>query len=458
MKFRNLLLTGAVASLFLMCDPSGDSYIVGDVFTDNQAVLGYVDSFSLKLSTIRLDSFPTSGHKDFFFGCYHDSAVGNVRTESYIPIVHLDKQNIPEDAIYDSLVICFKPKGGWVGDTLQPKTLNVYEVLDVIEPDYHAEQQKMFNHHKLRRSSSPLATINVRPHPHTKLVSWARMSDSLGRIWFEKLRTNDDVMDNTEDFLNYFKGICVVPDMTDFTWGLDFVSSASKGAASRLIEDAEQFEIRLHYRTPDDDEDDSYLSFVRSYTSGSSHGDFFYNYLYNDRTGTPFENLQIDGDRVYSSQTNNVSYIQTGSGLAIRIDFPTLSELNVVSDYMRVVDARLIIKPKENSFNDEYQLPSKLYLAVTDESNDLFSTLTDLTGNPVASDLYYLDDEHEQPFYSFAMLNFVRNRVLMPSEDFSALIVLPSDAEYATSFKRLVVDDNKNFGENIQLQVYYVTY
>ena len=65
MKIRILLLIGVVAAIFCTCDPDGDSRVVGDVFTDSRAVLGYVDSFSLRLSTVRLDSFITSGNTDF---------------------------------------------------------------------------------------------------------------------------------------------------------------------------------------------------------------------------------------------------------------------------------------------------------------------------------------------------------------------------------------------------------
>ena len=68
MKIRILLLIGVVAAIFCTCDPDGDSRVVGDVFTDSRAVLGYVDSFSLRLSTVRLDSFITSGNTDIFMG------------------------------------------------------------------------------------------------------------------------------------------------------------------------------------------------------------------------------------------------------------------------------------------------------------------------------------------------------------------------------------------------------
>lgn len=452
MKIRFLLLIGVVAAIFCTCDPDGDSRVVGDVFTDTKSVLGYVDSFSLKLSTIRLDSFPTSGGTSIFVGYCQDENVGNVLPETYLPIRFATKTNIREDAEYDSLVICFRPSGGWVGDTLQPKEIKIYEVKEEIKPHYRAERQQMFNHQKLKRSDTELATIKLDPHPHCGVASWARMSDSLGRIWFDKIINGDDVMDKDDYFEQYFNGICIVPQTTSCTWGLDFVSSSESTPVSIFVEDAMQFEIRLYYRKSGDDEDGSYMRFVVKESNP-------YNYVHfeNDRSGTPFDTLQIDGGRVYSSQSNNVSYIQTGSGLALRIDFPTLSILNAASEYMSVVDARLIIKPKEFTFDENYRLPSALYLAVTDESNDLLSTLSDLNGNIAQSPIYYTSEG--RPYYMFSTIKFVRWYIRqIESTNSMALIVLPSDAENASMFKRLVVDDHTQYAENVQLQIYYVTY
>ena len=455
MKIRIFLLIGVIAAFFCTCDPDGDSRVVGDVFTDNKTVLGYVDSFSLQLSTIRLDSFVTSNNTDIFMGYYKDDKVGNVLAETYMPIRFSYKTNIPEDAEYDSIVICFKPNGYWVGDTLQPKEIKIYEVQEEIKPHYRAERQQMFNHQKLKRSDTELATVSIVPHPYRSLVSWARMSDSLGRKWFDMIVNGDDAMDKDEYFEQYFNGICIVPQTTDCTWGLGFVTSSFSTPESKAIDDAQQFEIRLYYRKPGDDEEGSYMTFV-----AKESNPYRYTYFENDRSGTPFDTLQIDGGRVSSKQSGNMSFIQTGSGLALRVDFPTLSILNSASEYMSVVDARLIIKPKEFSYDETYQLPSALYLAITDDSNDLLSNLAELSGNIVQSPLYYSSDDR-QPFYMFSVIRFVRNYIKNKTdirEAPMALIVLPSDTENSSSFKRLVVDDNTQYAENVQLQIYYVTY
>ncbi len=457
MKIRILLLIGVVAAIFCTCDPDGDSRVVGDVFTDSRAVLGYVDSFSLKLSTIRLDSFPTTTGigSNIFVGFCQDANAGNVLPETYLPIQFAEKTNIREDAEYDSLVICFRPSGGWVGDTLLPKEIKIYEVKEEIKPHYLAEQQNMFNHQKLKRSDNELATVRLEPNPHRGVASWARMSDSLGQIWFDMIINGDDAMDRHDYFEQYFNGICIVPQTTSCTWGLDFVTTSTAFPASKFVEDATQFEIRLYYRESGDDEDGSYMSFVVK-----DSNPYRYVHFENDRSGTPFENLDIDGDRVYSTESNHVSYIQTGSGLALRIDFPTLSSLNAASEYMKVIDAHLIIKPKEFSFDENNRLPSMLYLALTDESNDLLSNLTDLSGSSVQSPLYYTSDG-QQPYYVFSVLRFVRRFITQKIENIDnvmALIVLPSDIENASMFKRLVVDDNSQYAENVQLQIYYVTY
>ena len=455
MKIRNFLIYSVLICAIPACDNDGDSFPIGDVFSDNQAVMGYVDTFSLKLSTIKIDSFATSGYSSsMFLGYYKDEKVGNVLTEMYAPIIFSSTLTIPENSIYDSLVICFKPSGVWVGDTVTPKFLNISRVLQKIEPHYDAEKQKMFNHQRLQRDTTPLARVTISPNPGRKLVSTARMSDELGNEWFKMLLESNDVMSNTEYFLDYFKGLAIVPDVTDFTWGLGFTTNGMI-PRSNQIEDATQFEIRLYYRRPSDGEDDSYLTFV---LANDIVNQYKYTYLNNDRTGTPFEKLKKYDDKVYSSESGSVSYVQTGSGLALRIDMPTLNNLHSVAEYMNVIDARLIIKPKENSFDDDvYKLPSTLYVGLTDESNKTVSYLSDMNGNAVSSQIYYTNNE-KTPFYSFQLIGFVRSRIMSPSEDYNSIVILPSEEEIATSFKRLVVDDYTNYGENVQLQVYYLTY
>ena len=455
MKVRIFLLVSLIAAIFYTCDDDGDSFDVGNVFIDNQAVIGYVDSFTLQLSTIRLDSFITMGNTDIFLGSFNDKEVGNVHTEVYVPINFARKTNVSEDAVYDSMIVCFKPNGIWVGDTITPREVKIYEVFDEIKPLYTSLQQSMFNNQRLSRGETELATVSLNPGPLVGDVSWARMSDSVGHLWFNMLKNSDDVMDKNEYFEEFFRGICIVPQTTDYTWGLGFISQSDVALASyeKKIEDAGEFEIRLYYHESGDDEDGSYMKFI-----AKRDNSYQYTYFENDRSGTPFENLEIDGDRVSSSKSGNKAYIQTGSGLALRIDFPSLSVLRSASEYMAVMDARLIIRPKDYSFDETYALPSTLYLDVSDESNDLLSNLTDLSGNIVSSPIYY-SPETGQPFYAFSLLRFVRSRVLSVTDDTElALIVLPSDNENSTAFRRLVVDDNSAYAENVQLMVYYITY
>jgi hypothetical protein len=83
-----------------------------------------------------------------------------------------------------------------------------------------------------------------------------------------------------------------------------------------------------------------------------------------------------------------------------------------------------------------------------------------MSGQIVQSPIYYTADD-KQPYYLFSAVKFVRsfiNQKADNSELSMALIVLPSDLESASTFKRLVVDDNTRYAENVQLQIYYVTY
>ena len=61
----------------------------------------------------------------------------------------------------------------------------------------------------------------------------------------------------------------------------------------------------------------------------------------------------------------------------------------------------------------------------------------------------------------FSVIWFVRKFISIQTDNTEnpmALIVMPSDNENSSLFKRLIVDDNTQFAEYVQLQIYYVTY
>ncbi len=453
MKLRQIIAAGLIATLIAACDRNGDSYIVGHVLTDPSSTIGYTDTFNLKMSTVRLDSFNTSGYDVIHMGYYKDTMAGNVRTETYIPLTYYSRPEFNSETIFDSIVLVVKPNGNWSGDTLLPKTFSIYEVAADIEPNPNNEQPfNLFNNQSIPYKPTPLGKMTVTPSPKGKLVSYCRLSDSLGQSWVDMLNNNDENIESASKFEVFFKGIMIRPETDNVSWGMDFVTVSNKLETGKQIVDAENFEIRLYYRTPEDGEDDSYMVFRPEKRT------YMFTHFIREDQGTVFENLDIDGDFIPSEQSNNVSVIQAGSGLALRIEIPSLTKLHDVTDYINMLDARLTIRPKENSFNDTYKLPKELYVAITDQSNELLSNLTDMSGARVVGRLTYADNFDEDPYYVFSVSAFIRSRMLHPSDDYNALLILASDQESSTSFFRLLVDDKTTFGDNVQLQVYYTTY
>ena len=68
-----------------------------------------------------------------------------------------------------------------------------------------------------------------------------------------------------------------------------------------------------------------------------------------DRTGTQIQDLPVSSSMLSSSQTGNKAFIQSGTGIACRIDFPNIKQLKYISEKGAIVDAELIIKPVNNT-------------------------------------------------------------------------------------------------------------
>ena len=78
------------------------------------------------------------------------------------------------------------------------------------------------------------------------------MDDVLGEEIFNKIVDND--INNSDDFLQYFKGLAIVPDTSESNHVLGFNASTS----SRYYGNSS---MRLYYTIKDDDSEDNELLF-----------------------------------------------------------------------------------------------------------------------------------------------------------------------------------------------------
>ncbi len=197
------------------------------------------------------------------------------------------------------------------------------------------------------------------------------------------------------------------------------------------------------------------LSFIIDFTILDATKQF--NSISLDKTGTILQNLPISSSNLSSTLTSNQGFIQSGTGVACRVDFPNIKQFKNIAANGAIVDAELILKPVNNSYSEKYPLADSLTVYVGDNLNRISGTLVNAAGTSVYGKLNKKSDEfNENVGYSISVGNFLQKEMLKQSDSRSSLILtLPGIAQ---SVNRIVLGDQKHLNNKIQLKIYYISY
>src|SRR6185295_6322878 len=172
-----------------------------------------------------------------------------------------------------------------------------------------------------------------------------------------KLKTNATEIQNEFNFLQYFKGITVQAGANDTAAIYAFPTDSSVRLA-----------LFYHVTNPFPVQN----SFVFTVTRTA----YQFNQVLTNRTGT-FLQPAVTGQReFFATEANPIGATQSGTGTLLKIKFPSLRDLLKVNNLIRLLDAKLILKPVENTFDAyRFKLSPQLYLAQTDATNSIGYTI-----------------------------------------------------------------------------------
>jgi hypothetical protein len=196
-------------------------------------------------------------------------------------------------------------------------------------------------------------------------------------------------------------------------------------------------------------------NYVMDFTISDASKQF--NAVSSDRTGTLIRDLLLPRVNLSSTYTGNTGFIQSGTGIACRIDFPNIKQLKYISEKGAIVDAKLFIKPVKNSYSEMFPLPSTLSVYVVDKLNRIKSTFADSSGATVVATLTGTRDEFDENIgYELSLGSFLQKEILKESDSKSGLLfTLPALSKMVG---RVALGDQKNKESKIKLQIYYITY
>lgn len=436
------MLFFAVTILSCGTDTDAGEFVVGSDYLalNNKVVL--IDTVTVDMSTINFDSLVTSSQNRILVGSYDDAVFGKVKSDSYFQLTSetytLNSGGSDTETtnyVFDSIAMILKYDNYYYGDTTTVQTFDIHRLTQKVKPN--TEDDSFYNNSVLSYSEESIGTISYRPRPIEKDSVTIKMDDTFGTALFQKLKKRE--ITDFDSFSEYLKGLVLV--------------SSASNSSSVIGFDAATSKVRLYYSKYQADTEE--VPYIIDFTISSAAKQF--NSISLDKTGTLLQELPISTSRLSSLLTNRQGFIQSGTGVACRIDFPNIKQLRYISDKGAIVDAELLLKPVNNSYSEKYPLADSLKIYVADNLNRISGSLENSAGTSVYGILNKKSDEfNENVAYTIPIGSFLQKEMWKQSDSKSSLILtLPAISK---AVNRIVLGDQKHPDNKIQLKIYYISY
>lgn len=428
-----LLLWGLI--FLLSCTEEDLVVSLGDNFINSQTTISLIDSISVQISTFKIDSLAITGSTFLMAGAYTDSEFGVVTSSAYFQL-EMPTAIIDDDEIFDSLVIRLPYSGFSYGDTLQEQTIDVYRILEDIEPK--DDELYLYNTSTFGYSENPVGSKSLKPRPNFHNEIEIRLLDELGRELLELLRNEEDEISTSSDFLELFKGVVLVP-------------GNEKNVLLSFLADT-TVHMELHTHVVAEEKIENIYDFPLNNTLT------YFNNISGNVNGLPLVGLTTQREELKSAELDNKAYLQAGLGLVTRVDFSGISKILEVERYNILYKAELVLKPVPGTYND-VSLPETLVLYNTDKYNNLISEIVDDEGYSIPAEFYYDEFYNESNYYRFDVTAFIHQELSdgFVDPDNGLLIMMPTN-EFQGTVDRIVFDVRSDSKYRPMLKLYYVFY
>lgn len=429
-------------TLFTSCqtDNLEGEYVVGSDYlsVNNKVIL--IDTLTVEMSTINFDSLVTSSQSRVLVGNYTDPILGKVKSESYMELIPdsyyigtSSSDTETNNYVFDSIAVILRYDRYYYGDTTKQQTINIHQLTQKVKPN--TDDDSFYNNSTLTHSSNSIGTKTFYPKPIGKDSVHITIDNTFGKNMFEKLKNNQ--ITNADEFNDYFKGIVIKSSASNSNSAIGYTTTSL---------------MRLYYKQTNSD---SKYSLTKDFILSGVDKQF--NNITLDRIGTVIENLPDSRNKLSSNLTNNSSYIQSGTGLACRIDFPYLNQLKYISEKGVIVDAELIIKPIKNSASALFPIKDSLQVYESDNLNRISKYLTRSDGSAAMALLNTTPDEfNENIGYSINIGAFLYKEMQKTTSAKSSLIF--TFPNISKGVNRIVLGNQKNPENKIKLKIYYISY
>ncbi len=464
-KERLFLLFSILAFVYLVGCQKQPEIVFGNTYVgdNNGANIVVVDTTTVNMSTIFVDSTATAGTGYLQVGQVKDPYFGTINSRAYWQVSPPSGASIGVYDIYDSvgLILLFKKSNPFYGDTTHAQTLVVSQVDSLYQLDTHIRQNGWSSNNVLPVDPNPLGQTSVIIAPNIPFSSQGiqdtvkiPINDNLGRQLFTMIYNNSDTISKPDKWVQWFHGLCL-------SWLPDPNQPNQTGAIYGFQDSAV---LRIYYTKAGVYGTPAYLDF------GITNKSYQFNHITADRGATPLKYLNkpaggaagsipVPPPTTISDSLAHAGYVQTSTGLNVKLTFPTLNAIAQRPDFLSVLRAQLTIRPDLNSFNTDWKIPPQLAVYSTDQNNLPLGAIPGAagaqTGNLVID---YLNLPNM--FYTYDVTAFIKPLVtsIDPTAAQDGIIITVPSPNSTNSFARAVLADRTYpVNQRITLTVYYIS-
>tara|TARA_R110002020_G_scaffold117986_1_gene269632 strand:+ start:29579 stop:30898 length:1320 start_codon:yes stop_codon:yes gene_type:complete len=434
---RFLWFLGPLLAVLAACndDLNDSDFLAGDQFTDSKIRVVFTDTLSVETATMKFDSIITSQATRILVGSYVDSIFGKVRAASYFQLVP-SGYAIDSEAEFDSIIMFLTPDNYYYNDTLQNNSLHIHRVTQILRPD---DGDSFHNTSSATFDDNELGVLDYRPRPITADSIEVRLDDTFGRELHTMLQEKS--ITTQDQFNDYVKGLTIQPGAGDngSVIGFSFESTASF--------------VRLYFSIAGvDDRKQEYLDFTINTTASPIP---FFNRITAEDPKDPLGTLEREEDHLSSALTGNRTFIQSGVGMATRIEFPHIKSIYDIPGKGTILGATLKIRPTVGMYDDKLMLRDILNVYLVDRDNGLVEQLT-IGGSALQATLNRDNEEYSDIFYEITLGSYIEKLLLAEAITEEAIILLPDD--YNSTVDRFVLNGEDNTDFRATLELTYAIY
>jgi hypothetical protein len=461
-KKENFLLLSPVLLLFFLasCQKQPILSFGSNYNGDNgSADIVVVDTATVQMSTVRVDSTATAGTGFLQIGEYNDDYFGKVRSRAFLQVAPPSLPKITAFDGYDSLylIMLFRKGNPFYGDTTSELTINVNQVNELYQLSDARQQRAFYSNWSFGIDPTPLGTSKVRMYPSIPYSTQGfadtvkvRLDQALGAQLFNMIYNNADTITKSANWLNWFHGLCISADP----------ALGSKGVIYGFSDSAI---MRVYYHEV------GATTALKTIDFGVTNKSFQFNNITVDRTSSPLAALKapVPGlpaqtpPATLSTALGGAGYVQSATGLNVKLTFPYLNGIAHRPDYLSVVRAVLTVRPVGPSFTTTWTLPPQLTINYTDLNNVIGAPLpSSTTGSAQSGNMTVNYAVPQNTSYSYDVTNFIKTQILdvsVGAADRGLMLSVPSPNDVNSFARTVLADGNAITTQKVTLSIYYLS-